>query len=124
MKKYFWLKLWQSYWNSAKLKYIRFQEHGERYLCFWIDLLMLALDGTDPAVLRYSDRLPYTTEILAKITGVDLDTVRVALALFEKAEMIQRCDNGDILLPDMHAGLIGSESGSAQRMRRLRERQK
>lgn len=122
MKRYFWLKLWRDYWHGAKFRYIRAQEGGEKYLCLWIDLLMLALDGTDPGVLRYSERLPYTPEVLAKITGVDLDTVRVALSLFQKAGMIEVCENGDILLPDMYTGLVGSESDSAHRVRRLRER--
>jgi predicted phage replisome organizer len=122
-KRYYWLKLRKEYWNGEKLRYIRAMENGEKYCCFWIDILMLAMNSSEPGVLRYNENLPYTLEVLAKVTGNDIDTVRIATSLFRKAGMIEVYENGEILVPDI-LEMVGSESESAKRVRRYRTKQK
>ena len=124
-KIYHWLKLWWEYWYSNNLLFIRAQENGEVYLCFFIDLLMLCLNTKEPGVLRCSDELPYTPETLSKLTGINPDHVRVAMALFQKVGLLEICENRDIVIPDMvEKNLVGSITDSALRMRRFRERKR
>jgi len=120
-KRYYWLKLSQEYWNGEKMNYLRAMDKGAEYACFWIDLLMLAMNSTEPGVLRYNENLPYTPKALSRITGTDIDTVRVAMEIFQKMGMVVINQNLEIFVPDV-ISMVGSETDSAKRMRKFRKK--
>lgn len=122
-KRYYWLKLGTNFFHSDDVKVILAQKGGEKYVLFWLKLLLKAVEQEEIGVLKYKSDVPYTPEVLAAITDTDTDVVRSALSLFSKLGLITTDEDDSIIIDAVH-GLVGSESDSAIRMRRLRERQR
>lgn len=122
-KRYYWIKLRDSFFESDEIKLVLSQENGAKYTIFWQKLLLKAIKKQEIGILRYQENLPYSPDILSTITDTDIDTVRSALTLFEKLRMIEVMENGDIWIAAA-IGLVGSETDAAGRMRKLREKRK
>jgi hypothetical protein len=60
--------------------------------------------------------------MLSVITNTNVDIVRSAMKLFIELQMIEICDDKTIYMAEVEK-MIGSESESAARMRRLRQKQ-
>lgn len=72
--------------------------------------------------LRFSEKLPYTTEMLASVCKVDADIMGKAMEAFKGLDLIQVKEDGTIVIPSM-TKMIGSETAQAQYMREKREAQ-
>jgi predicted phage replisome organizer len=123
-KKYYWLKLKSDFFDDDTIKYIEEQENGIKYSNFYLKLCLKSLK-TDGKLIRLIGEtlIPYDINSLSKLTGVDFDTVRSAMQLFEKIGLIKILDSGEIYLSQIDE-LIGSETDKAQLMRRLRAERK
>ena len=122
-KKYFWLKLKDNFFDAAEIRFIEEQENGPQYIIFWQKLLLLGIRQQEPGILRFKDSIPYDVSILASVTHVNIDIVRVAMGLFRDLEMLEVRSNGDIWIEQVNE-LVGSETAAAARMRGLRTRKK
>jgi predicted phage replisome organizer len=122
-KRYYWLKLPTNFFYSDDVRVILAQQGGDKYVVFWLKLLLKALEQEEIGILRYKSDVPYTPELLAAVTDTDPDVVRSALVLFMKAGLIAKDSDGAIIVDSVH-GFVGSVSDSAIRMRRLRERKR
>ena len=69
--------------------------------------------------LRFSEKLPYTTEMLASVCRVDVEIMKKALETFESLDLIQKKEDGTIVIPKM-GEMIGSETPQAGYMRKKR----
>jgi predicted phage replisome organizer len=123
--RYYWLKLNEHFFDDEKVLYLETLENGEKYILFWQKLLLKCLknrhdDEKNYGVLRFSEKLPYTPELLSKVTRTEIDTVKVAIDLFSKLGMIEILSDGTIFIEEVNK-LIGSESKSAERVRKHRE---
>lgn len=123
-KKYYWLKLKSDFFDDDTIKFIEEQENGIKYSNFYLKLCLKSLK-TDGKLIRLIGEtlIPYDINSLSKLTGVDFDTVRSAMLLFEKIGLIKILDGGEIYLSQINE-LIGSETDKAQLMRRLRAQKK
>ena len=118
-KRYFWLRLKEDFFDAEEIRFIEKQENGTEYIVFWQKLLLLAIKQREPGILHFKDQIPYDDEILSSVTNTNIDITRVALNLFQRLEMIEIRENGDIWIEAVN-DLIGSETDAAGRMRRMR----
>lgn len=72
--------------------------------------------------LRYSDKLPYTTEMLASVCNVDVVIMKQAMETFESMDLIEKREDGTIVIPKM-SEMIGSETAAAGYMRKRKAKQ-
>ena len=123
-KRYFWLKLKEDFFADETMRYIEEQENGYKYSNIYLKLLLKSIDGQGVLIRKIGTRLiPYDVAAIAKMTGHDQDTVRVAMKLLEELGMIERLESGALYMSQLQE-MVGSESASAGRMRALRDRQK
>ena len=123
-KKYYWLKLKSDFFDDDTIKFIEEQENGIKYSNFYLKLCLKSLK-TDGKLIRLVGEtlIPYDINSLSKLTGVEFDTVRSAMQLFESIGLIKVLESGEIYLSQIDE-LIGSETDKAQMMRRLRAEKK
>lgn len=121
--KYYWLKLKKDYLKRHDLKILEAMPHGERSVLFYIKLMLESIDHEGE--LRFSDKIPYTPETLATITGTKTESVKTALVRLQDLELIEIKNDGTIVLPHVKS-MIGcaDDSDNAKRQKRYRERKK
>lgn len=123
-KKYYWLKLKDNFFEEDTIQFIEEQDNGILYSNFYLKLCLKALN-TNGRLMRCigNQLLPYDVRSLSKLTGVNVDTVRCAMSLFEQIGLIQILETGEIFLAQLDE-LIGSETDKAVLMRRKRAKEK
>ena len=123
-KRYYWVKLKEDFFQDEVISWIEEQEKGIYYTNFYLKLCLKAMNSEGLLIRRIGDMLiPYDIKNLAKITGVDQDTVIVAMELFKKTGLVEILENGEIYLTQLQ-NMIGSESGWAEKKRLQREKKK
>lgn len=119
-KRYYWMKLKEDFFDDDVISWIEEQPNGAKYCLFYLKLCLKAIKHNGLLVREVGDeKFPYDLKMLAKITNTDFDTAIVALDLFKKTGLIKCLDDGEIFL-NRFSGMIGSETASAERMRRFR----
>lgn len=117
-KKYYWLKLKRDFFKRHDIQIIESMPNGKDYVLFYLKLMVESIDHE--GALRFSQAIPYNEQMLAVITNTNIDTVRAALELFRSLGMVDILDDQTIYMSEV-ARLIGSESSSAERVRKHRE---
>lgn len=120
-KKYYWLKLQRNFFKRHDIKIIENMMNGKEYILFYLKLLCESIDHNGK--LRFSNKIPYNEEMLAIITGTNIDTVKNAIQIFINLNMIEILDDGTYYLSEVEK-MIGSETKWAEKKRLYRERQK
>jgi predicted phage replisome organizer len=120
-KKFYWLKLKRDFFKRHDIRIIEEMPNGKEYVLFYIKLLLESIDHE--GALRFSDTIPYNENMLSVITNTNVDIVRAAMKLFTELNLVDIFDDQTIYMGEVEK-MIGSESESAERMRRLRQRQK
>jgi predicted phage replisome organizer len=119
-KKFYWLKLKRDFFKRHDIRIIEEMPNGKDYVLFYLKLLLESIDHEGS--LRFSDTIPYNEQMLSVITNTNVDIVRSAMKLFIELQLIEIFDDKTIYMGEVEK-MIGSESESAVRMRRLRQRQ-
>ena len=119
-KRYYWLKLSESFFEDDTIAWIKDQESGNDYLIFYLQLCLKSLQN-DGNLIRYVGEklIPYDDKSLAKLTNTELNIVTKAMKAFKDIGIIQVKDTGEIYLSQINE-MIGSETDSARRMRKKR----
>ena len=120
-KKYYWLKLKRDFFKRHDIRIIEEMPNGKDYILFYLKLLLESIDHEGS--LRFSDTIPYNEQMLSVVTNTNIDIVRSAMKLFIELNMMQVFDDQTIYMSEVDK-LIGSESASANRVRKHREQQK
>ena len=115
--RFYWLKLKRDFFKRHDIQIIESMSNGKDYVLFYLKLLCESLDHEGS--LRFSETIPYNEEMLATITRTNIDTVRSAMKVFVSLGMIELLDDQTIYMREVEK-MIGSESESAERMRRHR----
>lgn len=116
-KKYYWLKLKRDFFKRHDIRIIEEMPNGKDYILFYLKLLLESIDHEGS--LRFSDAIPYNEQMLAVVTNTNVDIVKSAMKLFLDLNMIEVMDDATIYMNEVEK-LIGSESDSAERVRRHR----
>ncbi|HHV27397.1 MAG TPA: hypothetical protein GXX63_09405 [Tissierellia bacterium] len=120
-KRYYWLKLNENFFEREEIKVIESMPNGKDYIIFYMKLLLKSI--RTEGQLKFREVIPYTPDMLAAITNTSVDTVRVAIDMFSKLDLMEVWDDGTLFMVETQ-NMIGSETDSARRMRRLREKEK
>ena len=120
-KKYYWLKLKRDFFKRHDIRIIEEMPNGKDYILFYLKLLLESIDHEGN--LRFSETIPYNEQMLSVVTNTNVDIVRSAMKMFVELHMMDILDDKTIYMAEVDK-LIGSESWSAERVRRHRENQK
>lgn len=117
-KRYYWLKLNENFFERDEIKIIENMKNGKDYIIFYMKLLLKSV-GTE-GKLKFRGVIPYTPEMLSSITNTDVDTVKVAIDMFAKLELMEVWDDGTLFMSETQS-MIGSETGWAKKKRKQRQ---
>lgn len=121
-----WIKITTDIFDDEKICLIDALPDRDAIIVIWIKLITLAGKLNTKGVLAISKNIVYTDEMLAQTFHRPLNTVRMALEVFEKFGMVEKID-GVIMLPnwEKHQNIDGMEKIKEQnRNRAARHRQK
>lgn len=122
-KRYYWIKLKDTFFSSDTVDFLMSQKDGANYVVLY-QMLCLKSANTGGELSRKIGEIiiPYDVEKIQRdCKYFSVDTVRIALTLYKQLGLIYEQENGVLQIANFD-NLVGSEGGSAERMRRLRER--
>lgn len=118
MARLYWMKLKRDFFKRHDIQVIEAMPNGKDYVLFYLKLLCESLDHEGN--LRFSDTIPYNEEMLSAITHTNVDIVRGAMKVLISLGLVELFDDKTIYMSEVEK-FIGSESESAERVRRNRE---
>lgn len=122
-KRYYWLKLKEDFFDDDTIQFIEEQENGVYYVNFYLKLCLKSVKTEGKLIRLIGENLiPYDVKSLSKLTGTPVDTVKIAMALFERIGLVKVLETGEIFLSQIHE-LIGTETDKARIMREKRAKE-
>jgi len=121
-----WIRLRVDMFDDEKIKMIQSLPDGDSLLVVWIRLIMLAGKCNAKGLVLVDEEFPYNDEMLSVIFGKPLNTVRLAIATFERYKMIERTEKGIYITNfEKHQNAEGLDKIREQnRIRKQRERER
>lgn len=120
-KRYYWMKLKEAFMTSDTIDYFMEQPNGANYVVLY-QMLCLKTINTGGRLSRQIGELiiPYDEEKIQRdCKWFSIDTIRVALKLYQAVGLIYEDLDGVLVLTDHH-NLVGSETDWAEKRRRQR----
>ena len=117
-KVYYYMRLKEHFFDSDELIILESMDKGYIYSNILLKLYLKSLKRNGKLML--SDTIPYSVEILAKVTRHDTSTVQEALRIFEELGLIEVLENKTIYITNIQS-YIGKSSTEADRKRQYRE---
>ena len=117
-KKYYWLKLKETFFDSEEMKILESMENGTIYQNLYLKICLISLKSN--GALLFKDMIPYNLEMIATTTRTNIDIVRAGLQVFEKLKLITITDNEVIYMTDIQT-LIGKSSTESDRVSKYRK---
>ena len=123
-----WIKICTDIFDDEKILLIENMPEADGIIVIWFKLLCMAGKQNNSGVFMMNERIAYTDEMLATIFRRPINTVRLALKIFEQYGMIEIVD-GAITIPnwEKHQNLDKLEQAkekNRQRVAKHREKQK
>ena len=113
-KKYYYLRLKDNFFDSDELKILESMKDGYLYSNILLKLYLRSLKNDGKLVVN--ERIPYSADMLASVTGHQVGTIKQALSVFKDLGLIDVLDNGAIYMLDIQ-NFIGKGSTEADRRR-------
>ena len=122
-KKYYWLKLKRDFFKRHDIRVLETRCGGEKLVLVYLKMLCESVDHNGE--LRFSDAVPYNADTLSAVLNETVDTLEMALPIFEEYGLIEVLDDKTIYMPKVE-DMIGSASNNdnAIRQQRYRDRLK
>lgn len=118
-KKYYWLKLKDDFFRDKRIKKLRRIAGGDTYTVIYLKMQLLSIKNN--GVLIYEGIEDNFAEELALELDEDTENVKITLAFLQSNGMIEETEPDHFLMTET-IKCIGSESTSAERVRKHRER--
>ena len=118
-KKYYYLRLKDNFFDSDELKILESMKDGYLYSNILLKLYLRSLKNDGKLVVN--ERIPYSADMLASVTGHQVGTIKQALSVFKDLGLTDVLDNGAIYMLDIQ-NFIGKGSSEADRKREYRQR--
>ena len=118
-RRFYWMKLPSDYFGQLIQKKMRKQPDGAEMQLIYLKMLLYCIDKD--AEIIFQGVYDSVEDEMAEEIGEDVETVKKTLAFLEANKKLERTEHGFILPEALE--LVGSESVSAERVRRFRERQ-
>ena len=120
-KKFFWIKLKQDFFNDPYIKLLRRMAGGDTYTIIYLE--MLVKSASTDGMLYFQGAGQDIAEELSLILDENVEDVRALLAYLEAKKLITHPEIKEDVFLVASADLTGSETDSAIRVRKFRERQ-
>lgn len=120
-KRYYWLKLKEDFFDKKLIKKLRSIAGGDTYTIIYLKMQLKSIK--DEGILKYEGIENSFEEELALDIDEDIENVKVVLNFLQKHNMIMQLSDENFLLSET-LECIGSESDSAERVRKYRENKK
>lgn len=123
--RFYWIKLKLNMLTSKTVDFLMSQKDGANYVILYQMLCLLTINSNGELADYIGEVIiPFDEAKIQRDTKYfNIDTIRVALGLYQKLGLVYVQENGILKIADFE-NLIGSESGSAKRVREYRERQR
>ena len=124
-KRYYWIKLKDSFFTSDTVDFFMGQEGGANYIVLY-QMLQLMTANTEGRLQRRIGEIiiPYdVAKIKRDCKWFSEDTIRVAMELYKQFGLIYEDSDGVLVMTD-HEKMVGSETDYAQQKRIQRENEK
>lgn len=120
-KRYFWLKLKEDFFGQKEIKMLRKIAGGDTYTIIYLKLLLLSLKNE--GMIYFDGIADNFIEEIALDIDEDVENVKVTFTFLKNKGLIEFSDNveDEVYLNNI-ASMIGSESESARRVRKHRNR--
>ena len=120
-KRYYWLKLYDSFFDNKTSKFLRKLPDGDKILLVYLKLQLKLLKSE--GIFIYEHLCDSLADEIALTLDEDVNIIRLLLTALEKTKTIEFFDENTFMLSEMQ-DLIGSEGSSAARVRKHREKYK
>jgi predicted phage replisome organizer len=88
-----WIKMDTGLLDNKKIKQIRKLPNGDTIALMWVFMMCLAGDVNEQGLIYITPEVPYTDEMLAEEFRMDVNTIRLGLATFQRFGMIEIIDD-------------------------------
>lgn len=119
-KRYYWLKLPNTYFSQLEQKKMRKQEHGKDMQIIYLRMMLYSLGRN--GCIYYQNVYDTIEEELAEEFDEDVELIKETVKYLLDNNMIS-IEDSNISIPEVDR-ITGSECYSAERMRRMREKKK
>ena len=116
-RKYYYLKLKESYFDEDAIVLLESMQDGMLYSNILLKLYLKSLKNGGK--LQLDENIPYTAPMIATITRQQVGTVERALQIFMKLGLVEPLQNGALYMSNIEL-LIGQSSTEGERKRRAR----
>ena len=120
-KKYYWLKLKEDFFRQKEIKKLRKIAGGDTYTIIYLKMMLLSLK--DEGKLFFEGLEDSFIDEVALEIDEDLENVKVTIMFLLKCGLIEELTENEFLMTKAYES-IGSETQSAERVRRFRKRKK
>lgn len=120
-KRYYWLKLYDTFFDNKTSKYLRKLPDGDKLLLVYLKLQLKLLKSE--GIFVYENLCDNIAEEIALTLDEDVNTIKLLLAALDKTKTIEYLNENTFMLSEMQ-DLIGSEGSSAARVRKHRKKYK
>ena len=117
-KKFFWLKLRETFFNETYIKAMRTFKNGDSRVLTYLELALYSLKSN--GVIERGELTPSLADEISIAINEPVARVKKTIEMLTKARVAE-LDGDKLFLTEMMK-LMGSESSSAERMRRLRSK--
>lgn len=120
-KRYYWLKLKDDFFNKREVKKLRKIAGGDTFTIIYLKLLLLSIKNEGK--IFYEGVESSFAEEMALELDEDVENVSLTLTFLQSQNLIEEIEFDEFLLPEAMKS-IGSETDSAERVRKHRVGQK
>ncbi|PLY11113.1 MAG: hypothetical protein C0626_00660 [Arcobacter sp.] len=117
-KRYYWLKLMKDFFQTARIKKMRKIAGGDTYVIIYLKMMLLSINSE--AIIEYEEVENTFADEIALILDEDIENVKVVIAFLIANNLMTQIDEHNYRLNEVEY-LIGSETDSAQRVRKHRD---
>ena len=123
-KRYYWIKLRESFMTSETMDFLMSQKNGANYVVLYQMLCLKTINTGGRLAATIGEYLiPYDIDKIQRdCKWFSVDTIRVALNLYKGLGLIYEDIDGTLILSE-HDSMVGSETDYAEKNRRARARQ-
>jgi predicted phage replisome organizer len=118
-KKFYWLKLKKDFFKRHDIRIIEGMPNGKEYIVLYMKLLCESIDHQGR--LRFSDKIPYTPEMLSTITNTNVNIVNEAIEIFCELNLMEIDKDKTYIMCELDK-MLGCETAWAEKKRRQREK--
>lgn len=120
-KRYYWLKLYDTFFENKTSKYLRKLPDGDKLLLVYLKLQLKLLKNE--GVFVYENLCETIADEIALTLDEDVNIIKLLIPALERTKAIEFLNDNTFMVSEMQ-DLIGNEGSSAERVRKHRLRYK